>query len=273
LPFFIFRAFPGKLFSDSPRIQVIHPLPDPEAKKTMTAAPEKRTISLPEDCIRAVFQFREKRFIIRALKDEALISAHTNNSGSMLGLLRPGSSLVLSPARSPRRKLPYTLELVRTHGFWTGVNTSVPSRMLRLAWKNRLIEEFADYENFIPEARTGKSRLDALLEGRKGRMWVEAKNVTLVEGNKGYFPDAVSTRAARHMEELMRLAGAGYNVACFYLVQRPDCSCFGPADFIDPVFTHLFLAAMRRGLKVLAYGTVVSPSGITLGERLPVQGP
>lgn len=228
------------------------------------------TINLPRDCIQARFYSREKRFLIRASRNGNEILAHTNNSGSMLGLLRPGRTVLLSPAQNPKRKLPYTLEMIRVEGFWVGVNTLVPNRMLHLAWQDQLIPELAGYEHFRSEAGTGKSRLDARLEGSRGRLWIEAKNVTLVEDDKAYFPDAVSKRAARHMEELIQLSRAGYNVACFYLVQRSDGKCFGPADFIDPEFAQVFSRALSEGLKVLAYSTRIDSSGIALEKRLPL---
>jgi sugar fermentation stimulation protein A len=227
-------------------------------------------LPLPSPCYRAVFEKREKRFIIRAVLDGRPVMVHTNNSGSMLGLLRPGREILISRSANPERKLPFTLELVWMDKFWVGVNTSVPNKMLRLAWENRLIPELADFERYRPEARAGQSRLDALLEGTQGRLWVEAKNVTLVEDERACFPDAVSKRAARHMAELTDLAGSGHRIACLYLVQRPDCKCFGPADFIDPQFAEAFKLAYDSGLEIMAFKTRIDETGISLGQRLPV---
>lgn len=229
------------------------------------------TVFLDKQCIQAYFLSREKRFIIRCIADGRPVSAHTNNSGSMLGLLRPGRKLILSPAANPARKLPYTLEMVHTGHFWVGVNTYTPNLMLRLAWQNSLIPELKGFKHFRSEARIGDSRLDAVLEGQQGRMWIEAKNVTLMEEDKAYFPDAVSKRATRHMQELMLMADAGYKIACFYLVQRPDCQCFGPADFIDPEFANMLREAVQKGLMVLAYDTIIDPEGITLYRPLPLK--
>ncbi len=232
---------------------------------------EQNTIFLDRNCVRAVFQSREKRFTIRGHMNGSPVSAHTNNSGSMLGLLRPGRELILSPAANPARKLPYTLEMVHTGQFWVGVNTYTPNRMLKLAWLNSLVPEFEGFEHFRSEARIGESRLDAVLNGTRGRMWVEAKNVTLMEEDKAYFPDAVSKRASRHMQELMRMSDAGYKIACFYLVQRPDCHCFGPADFIDPEFASMLRQAVHKNLMVLAYVTITDPAGVTLNRPLPLK--
>ncbi len=228
------------------------------------------SIPLPANSFKAIFESREKRFIIKALADGMPITAHTNNSGSMLGLLRHGREIILSKSDNPNRKLPFTLELIKNDDFWVGVNTHTPNRMLRIAWENMLIPELQGYEHFRSEAKVGHSRLDACLDGPFGKLWIEAKNVTLVEDERACFPDAVSERASRHMEKLTALSRQGHRVACFFLVQRPDCRCFGPADFIDPCFSRLFRQAYECGLEILAYKAVVQDTGINLGERLPV---
>ncbi len=227
-------------------------------------------VPLPANCVKAVFQKREKRFTIKATVDSKPVAAHTNNSGSMLGLLKPGREILLSVADNPRRKLPYTLELIRLDNFWVGVNTLTPNRMLKLAWQYSLIPELEGFDDYKAEAVYGQSRLDACLDGPSGPMWIEAKNVTLVEDEMACFPDAVSQRAARHMEELADLSRQGKRTACFYLVQRPDCKCFGPADFIDPHFSKVFKRAAESGLEILAYNTFINEKGIRLGARLPV---
>ena len=230
----------------------------------------KRKLFLPKDCVRARFVQRIKRFTILATKNGQKVFAHTNNSGSMLGLLKPGRTILLSPAKNKARKLPYTLELIDLDGFWVGVNTLVPNKMLKLIWENKLISEWVAYERFVPEARFNKSRLDARLEGPKGDLWIEAKNVTLVEEDVAYFPDAQSERARKHMRELIGLAKHGHQVACFYLIQRPDCKCFGPADFIDPEFARLFWQAIKAGVKMYPYQAEVDEEGIGLGKKLPL---
>ena len=218
----------------------------------------------------AVFVAREKRFLVHVLVEGQPAIAHTNNSGSMLGLLRPGMEVFLSPAASPKRKLPYTLELVRPCGDWIGVNTSTPNRLLKRMWETAAIPEFVGYTGFMPEAVHGNSRLDAKLSGPHGEFWIEAKNVTMVEDDVACFPDAVTERGQKHLCELMDLAAQGVRVGVFLAVQRPDGACFGPADFIDPRFAELFWQAVDKGVEFLPHVVHASPEGIALGRRLPV---
>ena len=108
------------------------------------------------------------------------------------------------------------------------------------------------------------------MTGDIGTLWIEAKNVTLVEDDVAYFPDAVTQRGQKHLRELMKLAQTGCRVACFYLIQRSDAKCFAPADFIDENFSRLFNEALQAGVEVWPYQASVCPEGIGLASRLPL---
>ncbi|KAB1441728.1 DNA/RNA nuclease SfsA [Pseudodesulfovibrio senegalensis] len=227
----------------------------------------------PEGMVAASFAERRKRFTVYGeLPDGTSVAAHTNNTGSMAGLLRPGRDMLLSPAANPARKLRWTLEAVRVHGSWVGVNTATPNRMLRRAWETDALPEMRGYDAFRAEARYGQSRLDALLTGKQGELWVECKNVTLVEDCVAAFPDAVTERGQKHLRELMGLARTGVRVALFFLVQRMDGQCFGPADYVDPVYAELFYEAMSAGVEMWPWVARVDERGIALDHRLEVVG-
>jgi sugar fermentation stimulation protein A len=230
-------------------------------------------LKFPSGSRSALFVAREKRFLVHVLLNDRPVTVHTNNSGSMLGLLRPGMEVFISPASSPKRKLPYTLELVRPCGDWVGVNTSTPNRLLQKAWEAAAIPELRGYSQFTPEAVHGDSRLDARLSGPAGEFWIEAKNVTMVEDGVACFPDAVTERGQKHLLELMNLAESGVRVGVFLAVQRPDGGCFGPADFIDPRFAELFWMAVGKGVEFMPHVVHASPEGIVLGARLPLVSP
>jgi len=239
----------------------------------------KSTCMIPfhDRCREAAFIRRYKRFTVEATaldgddKGEVLL-AHTNNTGSMLGLLRAGSTALLSPAANPNRKLKYTLEALSLDDGFVGVNTLTPNRMLYKAWETGALPELAGYDHFKKEAKVGNSRLDAYLSGERGELWVECKNVTMVEDDVACFPDAVTERGQKHLRELMELADTGVRVALFFLVQRPDGRCFGPADVVDPVYAELFYQALECGVEAWPYVAHTDHTGITLGERLSVVG-
>lgn len=252
---------------------------------------------------------REKRFTAittdGATGEE--VRAHTNNTGSMLGLLRPGTLALLSPAANPSRTLKWTLEALALPGTplidsalalpgkpgsdelsqWVGVNTLTPNRLLEAAWKAGLLPEARAYAHFAREATTGESRLDALLTGEEsdtgqkpdagdtpgtGRplppLYVECKNVTLVEDDQAQFPDAATERGRKHLAELTRLVQEGARAALFFLVQRPDGGCFAPAEAIDPDYAEALARALGAGVELWAWRAAITPQGIHLAERL-----
>ena len=130
------------------------------------------------------------------------------------------------------------------------------------------------YTSLVREAKRGQSRLDGLLTGPGlPPLWVECKNVTMVEDDAACFPDAASERGQKHLRELMDIVACGQRAAMFYLVQRPDGTCFAPADFIDPAYAALFYEALHAGVEMYPFRAVVSPAGIDLGPLLPVRPP
>lgn len=220
-------------------------------------------------CVEARFVSRHKRFTVLVGRGRERFAVHTNNTGSMLGLLRPGARALLSVSDNPARKLKHTLEMVELDGFWTGVNTSAPLRLLRAAFEAGRLEDAAGYTGFRSEVACVDSRLDALLEGPGGRLWVECKNVTLVkDGGVAQFPDAVTERGRKHLFALARAREAGDRAALFFCAQRADADCFGPAWAVDPAYGEALREVLDKGVELWAYRALVTPQGLDLGPRL-----
>lgn len=236
-------------------------------------------LPFPPGCVTARLVRREKRFTA-ILQSEAgqELRAHTNNTGTMLGLLRPGAPALLSPARNPDRALQWTLEALALpgpvnapRGPWAGVNTSTPNRMLEAAWRAGLLPEARPYAQFRREAPAGASRLDGLFSGHGlPPLYVECKNVTLVEDGQARFPDAQSERGRKHLAELARLAREGARAALFFLVQRPDGECFAPAEAIDPDYAAGLAEALAAGVEAWVWRARVDTDGISLEGRIPL---
>ena len=232
------------------------------------------------ELVRARLIRRSKRFLVEAEDGSGRFTAHTNNTGSMLGLTRPGTEALFSVSGNPARKHARTLELVALDGGpagsgaagWVGVNTLTPNRMLRAATAAGGLPGVPGGAQFAAEPAFAHGRLDARISWPGGEILVEAKNVTLVEDGVARFPDAVTERGAKHMRELARLAAEGRRAACFFLVQRPDAGCFGPADFIDPEYAREFWRAVRAGVEIWAFEAQVGPEGAWLSRRLPLVG-
>lgn len=215
---------------------------------------------------------RYKRFLADvALDDGDIITVHCPNSGSMKGCAAPGSRVYLSRSTNSGRKYPYGWELVQADGFWAGINTGLPNLLTREAIEDGIVAELQGYTAIRPEVPYGEhSRIDLLLEKPGERCFVEVKNVTLVENGRALFPDAVTTRGQKHLQELMRVVREGDRGVIFFTVQRGDGNSVSPADLIDPEYGRLLRLALANGVEALAYRALVTPEEIRLTERLPV---
>ncbi|MCK6395661.1 DNA/RNA nuclease SfsA [Zoogloea sp.] len=232
----------------------------------------------PSPLLEARLLRRYQRFLADVeTADGQLLTAHCPNTGSMQGCKTPGSRVWLSPAANPARKLAWTWELVETApGVIVGVHTGRSNALVREAIEGGGVPELGGYERIRPEVKYGEgSRIDFLLQGA-GRpdCYLEVKNVTAaVEGRIGYFPDAVTTRGARHLREMSAMVAAGHRAVLVFCVQRSDVDAVRPADHIDPDYGQALRAAMAAGVEVLALGARIDPAGIELVRRLVVEVP
>jgi sugar fermentation stimulation protein A len=216
---------------------------------------------------------RYKRFLADVeLIDGSIVTVHCPNSGSMKGCAAPGSPVLLSSSTNPGRKYSFTWELVQVNGFWVGINTARPNRLVHEAIEGGTIKELLGYSTIKAEVPYGEhSRIDLLLDGPSGRCYVEVKNTTLKDDSRAIFPDSVTVRGQKHLNELMTVVRNGDRGVIFFTVQREDCNSVSPADLIDPEYGRLLRLALERGVEAIAYRATVSPVAITLTERLPIR--
>jgi sugar fermentation stimulation protein A len=218
---------------------------------------------------------RYKRFLADVrLPDGRELTAHCPNTGSMRGCALPGAAVRLSRSERPGRKLPYTWELSRAGRSWVMVNTHRANRIAEEAIATGRIPALQGYRRIRREVPYGRSsRIDLLLEeGPRGdRVLVEVKNVTLVEGKVALFPDAVTERGRKHLEEMVAARDGRTRAVMLYCVSRGDATCFSPADEIDPAYGRELRRARRAGLEALAYACRVGPAQATMLRRLAVR--
>jgi len=219
---------------------------------------------------------RYKRFLadIRLDNGETL-TAHTPNTGAMLGCAEPGSTVWLKNTANPKRKYPFSWELVQTpSGSLVGVNTLLSNYLAKEAVENGTVDSCQGYGRIRTEVKYGRqnSRIDLLLDDhpRHADCYLEVKNVTLAEHSIGYFPDAVSIRASKHLQELIYMVSEGFRAIIFFCVQRQDVEEVRPADHIDKNYGQLLRQAAQIGVELLAYRAQVSPCAVKLTDPLPV---
>jgi sugar fermentation stimulation protein A len=219
---------------------------------------------------------RYKRFLADMVLegDGTEVTVHCPNPGAMTGLALPGARCWLEPNADPRRKLRFGWRLVELPGgHMAGIDTAVPNRVVGEALRAGGIAPLAGFDEVRAEVRYGtRSRVDFLLAGGFGPVtWVEVKNVHLRrQDDWAEFPDCVTTRGAKHLDELAKRVAAGDRAVMIYLVQRTDCHRFRLAPDLDPGYARAFDAARATGVEMLAFGTHISTGGVELGAALPV---
>ena len=221
---------------------------------------------------------RYQRFLADMETAGGVVTAHCPNTGSMQGCAVPGMRVWLSPAENPARKLAWTWELVEAlPRVVVGVHTGRSNTLVREAIEDGQVTELAGYDLIRPEVKYGaeNSRIDLLLQApNRADCYVEVKNVTAaVAGRMGYFPDAVTTRGAKHLREMAAMVEAGHRSVLVFCVQRGDVDAVRPADHIDPAYGRALRDALAAGVEVLALGADVTPEGIRLVRRLEVEVP
>lgn len=216
---------------------------------------------------------RYKRFLADvALDDGRVVLAHCPNSGSMLGCQEAGAPVYLSHHPEPGRRTAYTWEMIRAPEGWVGINTALPNRLVAEAARLRALPPFCDATEVRQEVPLGPgTRLDLLVQRRRGPLYVEVKNVTLVQDGLARFPDAVTQRGAKHLRELMALAGRGVGAAMVYVVQHPAAKALAPARAIDPAYAEHLAAALAAGVEAWVVQAGVSPAEVRLERLLPLE--
>lgn len=226
-----------------------------------------------KDLLPGILLKRYKRFLVDVrLGDGSVITAFTPNSGSMMTCSDPGSPVMLSYQDKPGRKTSHTLEMVKSGDTWVGVNT-VLANELAAAIVDRGLTGSEALEGFTVERREftyGDSRIDLLLTNGGRRCLAEVKNVTLRDGDTARFPDAVTSRGKKHLRTLIKATSEGYQACMIYMVQRSDCSRFGPAGEIDPRYVQAFHEALGAEVLMIAISLEVTPSGIFYIDSIPV---
>lgn len=224
----------------------------------------------PEPLIPAVFNRRLNRFLVEAGLNGRRELVHLHDPGRIKEILVPGCPLLLRPASAENRKTSYTIQLACHRDVWVSLDSALPNRFLNLCLQTGAIYEFRDYALGRREIPVGKCRFDFHLITAGIDILLEVKSVTLVRDGVALFPDAPTTRGARHIQSLLQAASQGYCGTVFFLVQRPDARSFKVNEEMDPDFARIFREGFRRGLEIMAYTSILSPEGIELGRRIPV---
>lgn len=216
---------------------------------------------------------RYKRFLADVeLEDGSVITVHCPNTGRMTTCAEPDWRVALSDSQNPKRKYRYTWELVHNGTCWICVNTGRANEIAAETVAAGTIPELAGYAEVLREQTFGSSRFDLLLRTGNELCYVEVKSVTLVTDDGCYaFPDAVTERGRKHLNELIDVVKAGHRAAMLFVIPRSDGTTFRAAQEIDPKYAVALKESIAAGVEVHAWRADVSPEEIRLTAPVAMQ--
>jgi len=215
---------------------------------------------------------RYKRFFTDVKIGKEIITAHCPNTGSMKGLLDEGNEVYVSKNDNPKRKLKYTLEIIKVKKNLVGVNTHFANKIAFHGLSNNLVKEVSNNDSIKPEVFFNKeTRFDFLVEKNKQKTFIEVKNVTLFREEKtAEFPDAVTIRGSKHLKTLIEAVKKGYKSYLLFLVQIEGVDNFKIAKDIDKEYYENYLLAKKAGVIFLAYQCKISPKEIKIDKKIKI---
>ena len=226
------------------------------------------------ELIPGVLVKRYKRFFVDIKLKNKVVTAHCPNPGSMINLLKRGNPVWITKTDNKNRKLQYTLQIIEINNIKYCINTHITNKVVQESLQDKLINELKEFTLIRPEKKFGKNtRFDFLLyNNRKDKKaFLEVKSVSLSR-KKGHaeFPDAVTTRGKKHLENLMLANNQGYESYLMFLIQIEDCKTFGIASDIDPEYSSVFKEALKKNVKVICYDCKFLNKGIEINNKIKI---
>tara|TARA_B110001452_G_scaffold264747_1_gene268254 strand:- start:683 stop:1381 length:699 start_codon:yes stop_codon:yes gene_type:complete len=215
---------------------------------------------------------RYKRFFADVKLNKETITAHCPNTGSMMGLLNEGNEVFVSKNDDPKRKLKYTLEIIKVKKNLVGVNTHFANKIVYHGLSNNLIKEVSDNDTIKAEVFFNKeTRFDFFIEKNNQKIFVEVKNVTLLrDGKIAEFPDSITSRGSKHLKTLIEATKKGYKTYLLFLVQIQGVEFFKIAKDIDKEYYENYLLAKKNGVNFLAYRCKIDSKQIKIDKKIKI---
>jgi sugar fermentation stimulation protein A len=199
----------------------------------------------------ARFVKRPNRFLVECTSNGRSLRAFLPNPGRLQELLFPGVTLYLNEDSSnPLRKTSLTVVAVERDGVPIMLHTHRTNQVARYLIENGLIPALQGASVVKAEATVGRSRFDFLLHDGGREVYLEVKSCTLVGEKVAMFPDAVTARGARHLQELSMLSSEGKRAVVLFIVHWPFAEIFMPDYHTDLYFAQTLLK-VRNTVEVI----------------------
>ena len=219
-----------------------------------------------ENMVPGIFRSRPNRFIAHVDIGGEDTVCHVKNTGRCRELLVPDAQVWCQAANDPKRKTKYDLIAVQKGDRLINMDSQAPNAAAK-QWL--LSGGLGNVENLRAEVFHGESRFDFAFTLDAQPCFLEVKGVTLETDGVCAFPDAPTTRGAKHLRGLQQAHSEGYGAYVLFVIQMEDVKYLHPNDATDPVFAAALREAASAGVRVLAVDCTVTPD--TMAIRLPVE--
>ena len=115
------------------------------------------------------------------------------------------------------------------------------------------------------------SRIDFAFFDDLETCFVEIKSVSLVTNKIAMFPDAPTSRGARHIRDLRTAVSNGNAGMIVFIVLRSDADTFKPNRQQDSLFYLEITTAHKAGIPILCFTCTVTKNNLRLSQEIAVQ--
>ena len=215
---------------------------------------------------------RYKRFFVDIKLKNKIITAHCPNPGSMIKLLNKENPVLITKSKNENRRLKYTLQIIQVDKIKICINTHVTNKIVQEAINKGSIKELKNFNIIRPEKKFGENtRFDFFLLNKvtNKKAFLEVKSVSLQRKNHhAEFPDSVTSRGKKHLENLVIANKQGYESYLFFLIQIEKCKSFAIASDIDPEYYKVFNNALKKNVNVICYDCKFTNKGIEINKKI-----
>jgi sugar fermentation stimulation protein A len=195
---------------------------------------------------KAFFTSRPNRFVLTCRLRGKKVNAFLPNPGRLSELLLPETPVYLEKTSNPNRSLHYTAVALEREGQRIVLHTHRTNDVARYLIESGSVPPLRAHEVVRGEITRGASRFDFLLRKGGQEMLLEVKSCTLFSKKVAMFPDAVTARGKRHLEELTRFSADGTACAVLFLVHWPRAEVFLPDFHTDLEFARAMKEAKGK---------------------------
>ncbi len=225
-------------------------------------------MKLYHDLTQCSFLCRVNRFIAKCMVDGAETTVHVKNTGRLRELLVPGALCWLERSGNPSRKTLYDLVAVEKDGRIVNIDSQAPNLIAR-EWVQS--GGWGDVTQVQSEFTHGGSRFDLAYLHGETRGLIEVKGVTLFdEAGVAIFPDAPTSRGAKHLRGLIEARHAGMETGLIFVIMKKDAIALSPNDATDPDFSAVLREAAAAGVRIAAACCRVTADSAEIVRTVPV---